>query len=298
MEKSVTGKKHKVCALILNYNTSDDCIELFRSLNSFHYSYLEVLILDNGSKPEETLLLERNIPNQNLLLNKKNLGYAGGNNIGLRSAIKEDYNYVWVLNPDIRVERETLPRLLEVAGKLEKIAAVGTRILRRENPNIIFSDGGEIIYDMGCTVRHKNFNRTVKSNYARINFDIDYIDGSCILISSNAIKELGYFSEDYFLYFEETDWCVNAKKKGWKLAVNSDARAYNRDSKKAGVYFYYLFRNKMIFAKKYHPRPGLVRIHLLFTLAKQFFLHIFKIRRYWYWKDRVKGFLEGQKWTI
>ena len=291
-------KNFSVCCILLNYNSAEEAVELYNLLIGFEFERLKIIVVDNASAKGDISLLEKYIPKENLLLNAQNLGYAGGNNLGIRHALQDSYDYVWILNPDIRVEKETLPQLLQTAGKEEKIAAIGPRILRRENPNIIFSDGGEIKYNFQCTVRHKNFDKILKSHSTEVSFDIDYIDGSCILINLNAVKELGFLPEDYFLYFEETDWCVNAKRKGWKLAVNSRARAYNLDSRKGRVYFYHLFRNKMIFAKKYHPQPYFVKFYLLFTLVKQFFLHIFKIRRYWFWKDRMKGFLHGQKGAI
>ena len=287
-----------IYVVILNYNSASETLKLLENLKNISIS-IKVLVIDNNSHPLEQEKLKEKVPSSHqLILNKKNLGYAGGNNIGIEIALKSNAEYVWILNPDIRVEKDTLRKLLETATKGKKIAAVGPRILRRENPDIIFSDGGEIKFNYKCVVRHKNYEKRVESTTADVNFDVDYIDGSCFLINLEAVQELGSLPEEYFLYFEETDWCVNAKRNGWKLAVNSGAHVFNLNSKKADIYFYYLFRNKMIFARKYHPRPHFVRLYLLFTLAQQFFLHIFQIRRYWYWKNRMKGFLDGQMKTI
>lgn len=279
--------------VILNYNSSTETLNLLENLMVINLP-VKIIVIDNNSLPNDQELLKHHVFPHQLIINKKNLGYAGGNNIGIDIAVKSNAKYVWILNPDIRIEKETLPDLLKCINGNKKIAAVGPRILMRENKEIIFSDGGEIKFDYKCTVRHKNYLRNTKTTTAGVNLGIDYIDGSCLLLNLKAVEELGFLPEEYFLYFEETDWCVNARRKGWELAVNCNSRAYNLISNKKGGYFYYLFRNKMIFARKYHPQPNIVRFYLSFILIKQFFLHVLRIKRFWYWKDRMKGFFDGQ----
>lgn len=243
----------KTFALILNYNSSRDSIELFQLLQSFGFKNLFVLVLDNDSKPEDINRLKQRIPDKNLVLNYKNLGYAGGNNIGIQLSIEKGADFVWLLNPDIRVERETLPALLEMITSKPGIAAVGPRIRSRINKNEIFSDGGVIFYDERCHADLLNYDLLVDENPPSINFEIDYVDGSCILINVEAIKSIGLLPNEYFLYFEETDWCAKAKRKGWELGINSFVNAFNLKSPKNATYAYYYFRNRLIFARKYHP---------------------------------------------
>jgi GT2 family glycosyltransferase len=100
--------------------------------------------------PKTIKKLTSQIPVENLILNGKNLGYAGGNNIGIKKALKDDADFIWLLNPGIRVEKEALPRLLETILSDKSIAAVGPRICSRLNENEIFSDGGVVLYNPQC----------------------------------------------------------------------------------------------------------------------------------------------------
>lgn len=282
--------KDRTYALILNYNSSADSIELFKLLQSFQFPYLFLLILDNGSIPEDIQNLKQNIPAKNLVLNNYNLGYAGGNNIGIKLAIEDQAKYIWVLNPDIRVRKNTLPLLLDTLQVEKKIAAVGPRIVLRENQDIIFSDGGKIDLNYKCRTFHKSYLCPAQRIKRGQDYNVDYLDGSCILFNTEAIKECGFLPEHYFLYFEETDWCLKAKQSGWTIAVNSYATACNNISVKGKKYYFYYSRNKVLLAIKYHPFPFYAKIYYLWILMYELVLHISGHTKKWYWKSRFKGY--------
>ncbi len=285
----------KVFAIILNYNSAAETIELSTILKNFNLEYLRILVIDNASKEEDQNKLKENILAENLIFSKKNLGYAGGNNIGIEIALNENADYILILNPDIRLDGDTLPILLQTLILDEKLAAVGPRIVKRVDPEIIYSDGGKVEFDHQCSTYHKNYLSPTKGKQAFVNYEIDYIDGSCILINMKAIEMVGVLPEEYFLYYEETDWCLNAKRNGWKIAVNSNVKAYNLISFKGPTYFYYQFRNRIIFSKKYHPKAGLVQLYYLQVLARDFFKVLIGHQQKWLWKTRLKGFVDAQK---
>ncbi len=285
--------KVNIYALILNYNSSLETIELFQLLHSFNFQLLSILVLDNNSKKEDIAELRNKIPNYNLIFNDENLGYAGGNNVGIEIALKNNADYVWLLNPDIRIEQQTLPLLLKTISEDSTLAAVGPRIVRREDKNLIFSDGEILKMDETCLTSHKNYNLKVTEVQGTIDYSVDYIDGSSILLNCKAIQKLGKLPEEYFLYFEETDWCFRAKKHHWKLAVNSNATVYNLTSSRNAVFNYYMMRNKLIFSKKYHPYPKKVRNFYLNQLMMEV-LFRFKGKYFKpFYKDRVKGLFSG-----
>ena len=290
--------KEKTYALILNYNSSRDSIELFHSLQSLRFSNLFILVLDNGSEPEELKKLKQNIPLDKLVLNNKNLGYAGGNNIGIGTAIDNDAEFVWLLNPDIRVERNTLPALLELIKSNPRIAAVGPRIISRLDKNEIFSDGGVVFYDERCHADLINYDQSLRENPPSVNFSIDYIDGSCILLNAEALKELGFLPKEYFLYFEETDWCTKAKKKGWELGINSFVNAYNLKSSRNSTFIYYYFRNRLIFARKYHPAYWKVYWYYSKLILNKLWSRFRYGRKDPLLKWEVKGLVDAYKFLI
>lgn len=292
-------KKINVFALILNYNSAAESVELFSLLNGFNLKYLKILVIDNNSFEIDKKELKDHIPAKNLLFNKKNLGYAGGNNVGIEIALKNDAKFIWLLNPDIRIKEETLPSLLEAFNLYDNLAAVGPRIIQRENMNKIFSDGEIIKWNMSCSTFHLNFNEMVSEIDPTFNDQIDYIDGSSILLNSAAIIEIGKLSEDYFLYFEETDWCFKAKNENWKLLINSHAVVYNLTSSKGKVFHYYMMRNRLIFCQKFHPDFNKVRSFYFKALLKELYLRLFKdLYLKPFYINRVKGFISGTVKTL
>ena len=280
-------------ALILNYNTANETINLYKQLKDFHKNELTVLIIDNCSKKEDVLKLQRNVSEGELIVIKKNLGYAGGNNIGIERALENNADFVWILNPDIRLERETLPILLKTIQANERLAAVGPRILKRNKRNEIFSDGGIVLMNEKCSTIHKHSN-TISSDYTpELDYKISYIDGCCILINCKAISEVGKLPEEYFLYFEETDWCMQAFKKDYELAVNSHALAFCGNSDKGKIYNYYTTRNRLLFSKKFHLNYKEVRKYYGKSLLNEI-LNRFRGKYLSpFFKSKLRGYLAG-----
>ncbi|TBW25572.1 glycosyltransferase family 2 protein [Gramella sp. KN1008] len=285
-------------AIILNYNSSEESIALFRNLEELNEKSLVILVIDNASPEEDRQLLKNAIPKSNLILNNSNKGYAAGNNVGINIALQQEAEYIWILNPDIRVEKESLQLLLSTMNADKEIAAIGPRILRREDKEVIFSDGEKLYFDEKCSTEHKNsWLKDIDVSGSK-DYDIDYVDGSCILLRASAIKEIGMLPEKYFLYFEETHWCVEAKRKGWKLAVNSNAKVFNLTSEKNGIFHYYFMRNRLLFCKRYHPNFKTVRRYY-FNLLLNEFLNRFKGKYFKpFYRSRLKGFFAGVYRTI
>jgi len=282
-----------VYAIILNYNSASESISLFKNLEGQKLPYLKILVIDNNSMKEDKIQLKENLSFQNLILNEKNLGYAGGNNIGIEIALNEQADYIWVLNPDVRVNDQTLPILIKTLSDDKTLAAVGPRIIHRNNRKKIFSDGEILKMDSICSTRHKNHNKEVGKVPKNIDYNIDYIAGSSILLNCKTIEEIGKFPEEYFLYFEETDWCFNAKKHKWKLAVNSHAEVYGLTSVKGEVFNYYFMRNKLIFSKKHHSNFTRVRSFYINEILREIAYRIKGRNSKPYLKDRVKGLVSG-----
>ena len=283
----------KIFAIILNYNSSQDTIPLYYQLKAYYEKYLNFLVIDNHSLHMDVSRLKRTIPRDQLIMNRKNFGYAGGNNIGIEVALSRGADYIWILNPDIRVSKECLPILLKTITSNVSLAAVGARIHQRLNEDLIFSDGEVIDTEFSFHTHHKNFNKKSDEVPVKIDYDVDYIDGSCIILNSKAIKDVGKFSEEYFLYFEETDWCTRAKRMDWKLAVNRAAKVYNLTSNKKEIYHYYYTRNKLCFAKKFNFNYSALKkeeTEKLFAEIKDRFRGKY-FRPYFYY--RLKGLIQG-----
>ena len=243
--------KTKLCCIILSYNSSEEAIALYNQIKSFSLNCLQVITIDNNSLENEKLRLIEKLPADNLILNSSNYGYASGNEIGIKRAIKKDIPYVLFLNPDIRLTEKTIPSLLHTIAKDQRIAGVGPRICYRDDPTKIYSDGGCILRTGGFQTFHKNYNRYIHEIESPNKIsEVDYINGSVFLVRTSVFKEIGLMKQDFFMYFEETEWCMRASKKNYKFVVNRDAVAYHTSSIKGSTYHYYMTRNRLLLSKK------------------------------------------------
>lgn len=234
-----------IYCIIVNYNSSDDTNRLYTALEALSKLNLKILIIDNASKKSEKDKLTKLIAADELIFNNKNDGYAAGNNSGIKKAIANGADYVWLLNPDIEINNDTLEILLETILTDSKIAAVGPRICDKKDHNLIYSDGGLVNIRDACKATHLNWKKRIERNEQKIVSDVDYVNGSCVLISKNALIENGLLNEYFFLYYEETEWCLRVKQRGWHVVVNPYAVAYHSESLKGMRYFYFMYRNRI-----------------------------------------------------
>ena len=280
--------------IILNFNSSKDTVSLYKDLISYGMESKAILVIDNHSKPFEIEYLKENIPQNRLILNEKNHGYAGGNNIGIACAIKEGARYIWILNPDIRVEPETIDVLLAFIESDEKLAAVGARTCERARPTKIYYDGGYINATDHYKVTLRNFGRDIHECDDEDVEDVDYVVGSCILMRLETVRSIGAFNETFFLYYEEADWCLRAKKRGWKLGVTTRTTVYHAPSEKKQTYHYYMSRNRIRFIKLHSNSPTKHISYYFKKMGSELLRSVrtAKLPQNYYW-TRLKGMLIG-----
>jgi GT2 family glycosyltransferase len=206
------------------------------------------------------------IPNLIFLQNDSNEGFAAANNIMLELLRNTD-SYIWLLNPDMIVTKTTLSELLTDAFKKPRNTVIGTLTKSYAEKNqILFLGGGEINFATATVRMIRN-----KKNIDRL----DYISGSSLFTHASNFLEVGLLPEDYFLYWEETDWCQQAISHGVKLTVCSSAICYDKISTTIGKKFvadYYYTRNGLRFISKYRKRN--IPVVLLF-MAIRFLKRIF-----------------------
>ncbi|MHB1148660.1 MAG: glycosyltransferase family 2 protein [Lutibacter sp.] len=284
--------KH-IYVIILNYNSSEETISLYNNLIDY-YIGIQILVVDNNSFEKEKNLLKTSLKDNVVIFNSYNLGYAGGNNIGIKKAMAENAAYIWLLNPDIQITESTLPILLETIQSNKNIAAVGPRICYRDKKTKIYSDGGIIIKEKGFFTAHLNYDKNIEDTIASTAIvNVDYVNGSVMLLSVPVIRKIGLMLEDFFLYFEETEWCLRASKNNYSLLTNTNAIAYHTSSIKGALYKYYMTRNRILLAKYekefYWKTIGVVGK----LISINFIREARKLKLSQATKASIKGFLAG-----
>lgn len=244
----------EVFIIILNFNGWPDTKECLASLEKVDYDNFEVVLIDNASKEKPPLVADK-FPNLKItqIFNEENLGFAGGNNQGIKLAQERGAGYVLLLNNDTIVEPNFLTELVREMEEDERNSIVGPLVLFYSDKKTIWSAGGKITnhFTRGELIAYQE---TDEGHY-QVPEQVDYISGTCLLIKAEVIKKIGLISEDYFLYYEDTDWCLRARKAGGRCLLVPAAKIYHKQSKSAGEfsypYIYYHSRNGLIFGARF-----------------------------------------------
>jgi GT2 family glycosyltransferase len=260
----------------LNWNGKDDTAECIDSLGSIAYPDHELLLVDNGSTDGSVEYLTGRFPGLKVLETGANLGYAGGNNRGIKAALEQGADYVLLLNNDTIVSPDFLDGLVKVAEGDERIGMVGPKICFYSDPRKIWSAGGNINMFTGDV---GNVGEGLPQGALSGVRTVDYVSGCALMIKAEVLKKTGLMDEDYFLYYEEADLNVMAHRHGYISVVNCDVSILHKvgaSSKIKGYGYYFVCRNLPRFIVKngrwYHKATFFPIFFLRYTLA--YFLHI------------------------
>lgn len=296
-----------VYIVVLNYNNAKDTIECINSLLNLQYGNYSIIVVDNASSDQsyaelnsflsasflsfnfefyseliEELKRFRNEQNRSITLVKAkyNHGYANGNNIGLNIALADKKcSYVWILNNDTVVDRNALASLVDydVQGKEndKNYGLIGSKLIFYHSRNTVQCVGGRYI-------RFWGFPRQIglgmdKNTINSINEKkLDYVSGASVFTTREFLDNVGLMDETYFLYFEELDWAIRAKKKSFELGYCNESLVFHKDgaSTKEQIYTllsspfsdYHFTRSKLRFVRKFY-KNYLIPVYFSFLLT-------------------------------
>ncbi len=241
----------KILILIVTWNAGGEiekCLNSIKNLFTSNFKY-DILVVDNKSSDGTREFLEKK--SINLIKNSKNLGWGKAVNQGVKIAEKKNFDWVFILNPDTYLGNNSLVKLLDFA-KTKGTA----KILA---PVVEFQKKGKTLYDLGgyLTFFGRTYHKELESLDLISKAEPHYVSGAAVLIETNLFKKIGYFREDYFLYFEDVDFCLRAKKKGFAIFVVSQSLAGHKLSSSIGFSspknIYYNLRNNLKFIDNNFP---------------------------------------------
>jgi GT2 family glycosyltransferase len=214
-----------VNVLVLNWNNWRDTNECLASLQGLDYGDWRVIVLDNGSTDGSVLRIRERFPQVEIMELGKNLGYARGNNAGIRAALERGAEYVWLLNNDTTVDSKALWALVEKAESDPGIGAVGSAIYSMAQPDQLQSWGGGHVSRIG---RSHHFTGPVS------NERVQFLTGASLFLRCSAVKNIGLLDEGFFMYWEDADYCFRMRRAGWKLAVSGDSKVWHKEQGTVG----------------------------------------------------------------
>lgn len=273
----------KVYILILNWNNWKDTVECLKSVFRNSYPDFQVVVIDNastdGSEEEiEQWAYKESIPivkygreiaesggqpekeiSHSLIFIQTgdNLGYAGGNNVGIRYALKKnDCEYIWLLNNDTVVDRDALSQMVKCEEADERRGMVGSKLLYHDRPDVLQAAGG-------CRISPWMGNASLIASNEKDDgkwdepFELSYVSGASLLVKKAVVEDVGLFEEKYFLYWEDADWGVRARKKGYKILYCPDGKVWHKEGGTSSYLNlkldYYWVRNGLYFTRKFYP---------------------------------------------
>lgn len=256
-----------ISVITVNYNGLQDTWEMIASLQTHvHTVSYEIIVVDNASRENEAILLQKHFPDITVIRSEKNLGFAGGNNLGIREARGK---YIFLLNNDTLVEDDSLHFLCETLDHNPQAAAVSPKIKFAAVPRNIQYAGFTPITKYTLRNEGIGYNEPDKEQYDTPS-STAFLHGAAMMIRREAIKKSGLMSEIYFLYYEEMDWCSRMIRKGFQLLYEPRCTIYHKESSSTGanspLKTYYITRNRLLYA--WRNRQGITRmIAILYQLG-------------------------------
>jgi hypothetical protein len=240
----------KVSIIVLNWNGRDDTLACIASLRQINYTAYEILVVDNGSTDDSVAAIRTSHPQVTLIETGHNLGYVGGNNVGLEYAKVTHADYALLLNNDTEVAPDFLSLLVDVAETDSKIGVVGPTIYYHAEPERIWSAGGAIDWARGSTWM-VGLNEIDLGQFGGVPRPVDFVTGCALLIKMPVVAQMGLLDPRFFAYYEETEWCVRVARAGFKILHVPQAKLWHKISLVARgtslTVYYYMTRNRLIF---------------------------------------------------
>ncbi len=221
-----------VYIVVLTWNGKDDTLECLRSLRDVTYSNFKILVVDNASVDGTAAAVIEEFPGIEVVINKSNLRFAGGNNVGIQKALGQGAKYIMLLNNDTVVEKNFLNNLLDAAEKNSFVGMAGPKIFFHGDPRRIWYAGGKIEWWKGW-ISHVGV-RQIDNGQYDIQSETDYITGCCVLVKSEVIQQIGMLDESYYIYGEDADWCIRTARAGYTLLYVPAAVVWHKLSVSSG----------------------------------------------------------------
>jgi hypothetical protein len=272
----------RVLIAVVSYNKRHDTLRCLDSIKKLAFMSYDVFVVDNASTdgtPEE---IRRRLPEVQLVETGGNLGASAARNIAIEYALKADYKYILFLDNDAFVDELCLQKLVDFAETDERIGAVGAKVFYYPEVSKIWYFGAKIDWKKGAFV--DTCQGEIDDGRFEAIREVDTFPIGFGLVRIEAVLKAGKIDEDYFIYYEETDWQLRIKKFGYKVFVIPTAKIWHHYTSPAGnasrAFYYYRNRNQLLFMYKNSPKRYwlgfLARFVLQFTYSIALTLYLSK----------------------
>lgn len=248
-------KMPTVLIVVLNWNGCEDTLACLESLVGLDYPSYSVLVVDNGSTDLSVVSIRERYPEVELIETGENLGYAAGNNVGLRYALEHQYAYVLLLNNDTEVASDFLTPLVTICEQDATIGAVGPKIYFHSQPDTLWAAGAVIDWGSGGRTYMRGMQEVDRGQFDDVE-DVDFVTGCACLVRTSILSKVGLLDERFGMYYEETEWCTRIVRAGWRIVYVPNSKVWHKvqieRQDRSPRITYYMARNRLLFLRATH----------------------------------------------
>jgi hypothetical protein len=253
----VASPAEAVAVVVLSWNGREDTLACLASLAKVDAPGLITIVVDNGSTDGTSGAVRDAYPEVELVRTEKNLGFAEGNNVGMREAFELGAGYVLVLNNDVELDPGFVRALVEEAGRRPDAGALCSKILYFDPPDLIWFAGASFDPRSGYNGRQRGYRDHDDGRYDEV-VETDRACGAAMLVPRRVLEEVGLFDSDLFFYSEDTDWSLRAHAAGYRHYVVPASKLWHKVSVTSGgenspTTLYYGIRNTIAVCERWAP---------------------------------------------
>lgn len=253
-------KPHVVIVIVV-WNGIEDTLECLKSLGEDRYPRKDILVVDNGSTDESADRIHEEGHPVSIISSPVNLGFTGGNNLGLAEAERRGAKYAFLLNNDTILEPDALSLLVEAAEASADAALISPAVHYYDSPGEVWFCGASLCLARGEAL-HESHAKDGDGAFLKKDgvgtsgfYPSAWVSGCAMLVRMTAVKQVGGFDDRFFLTWEDVDWCVRMRRYCWEVGVVPAARIYHKcgrsGARLTGIHRYYAVRNSLLLAAKH-----------------------------------------------
>ena len=272
-----------ILTIVLNWNNPEDTLACLRSVTAINYPAMQTIVVDNGSTDDSVARVRAAHPGIKVIETGENLGYAGGNNVGIRYGLNQRFDLFCILNNDVTVASDFLIPLLAVLMQRIDVGVVTPLLVSPTEPPRILNAG--VTFDFRTGQATHRFQGQAPDTPGVNITDVDVASGSAMLVRRQMFEKFGFLPEKYFLYYEDAHWCTSVWRGGYRVVCQPRAHARHRISATLGresqLITYYMTRNQLLFL--WLNAPENLRYRVLLRILGQDIVYIASDggRRHW-----------------
>jgi hypothetical protein len=244
-------KNPEIFIVILNWNGKSDTLVCLTSLQSLQYSQYKIIIIDNGSTDDSVHEIRALYPEMTVIETGQNLGYAEGNNVGIRYALEQDAEFILLLNNDTTVAPDLLDQLVNAATQNSNAGVFGATLFYMDKPDTVWFAGAQWNAQT-LTFDYPYQDQTLPDNPRTAT---DYACGAALFFRAEVAHSIGLLDARFFLVWEESDWCLRAARAGYGCKLVPSAYVWHKvgasfDGESSPLRQYFSYRNRLLWAEK------------------------------------------------